>query len=143
MKDADPFRLLVICTGNRARSQIAHGWPQSIGGDGIAVSSAGIEPKTVHPIATRVMAEVGIDISTHTSDHVGQYLNDEFELVLTVCDAAREACPLFPGAKRTLHQAFEDPGYPWMREAEMTNVFRGICDAIGAFSRELLASELA
>ena len=140
MADAEPYRLLVICTGNRARSQMAHGWLQSIGGERVSVFSAGTEPKTVHPIAVRVMAEVGIDISGHTSDHVDQYLNDDFDLVLTVCDTAREACPVFPGARRTLHQAFEDPNYPWMSEAEMTDVFR---DAIGEFSRELLASELS
>ncbi len=143
MSDAQPFRLLVICTGNRARSQMAHGWLQSIGGERVSVSSAGTEPKSVHPIAIRVMAEVGIDISAHTSDHVDHYLNDEFDLVLTVCDTARESCPVFPGAQRTLHHAFEDPNYPWMNEAQMTDVFRGIRDAIGEFSRELLASELA
>ena len=122
---------------------MAHGWLQSIGGERVSVSSAGTEPKSVHPIAIRVMAEVGIDISAHTSDHVDQYLNDDFDLVLTVCDAAREGCPVFPGAQRTLHHAFEDPNYPWMNEAQMTDVFRGIRDAIGEFSRELLASELA
>lgn len=143
MADAEPYRLLVICTGNRARSQMAHGWLQSIGGERVSVFSAGTEPKTVHPIAIRVMAEVGIDISGHTSDHVDQYLSDDFDLVLTVCDTAREACPVFPGARRTLHRAFEDPDYPWMSEAEMTDVFRGIRDAIGGFSRELLASELS
>lgn len=142
MEAAEPFRLLVICTGNRARSQMAHGWLQSLGGERVAVSSAGVVPKTVHPLAIRVMAEVGIDISHHTSDHVDRYLDDEFDLVLTVCDAAREACPVFPGAKRTIHRAFEDPDYPWMSEEEMADVFRGIRDAIGKFSRELLASEL-
>ena len=142
MEAAEPFRLLVICTGNRARSQMAHGWLQSLGGERIAVSSAGTEPKTVHPIAIRVMGEAGIDISHHTSDHVDRYLDDEFDLVLTVCDSAREACPVFPGAKRTIHRAFEDPDYPWMSDEEMADVFRGIRDAIGKFSRELLASEL-
>ena len=139
---AEPFRLLVICTGNRARSQMAHGWLQSLGGERVVVSSAGVVPKIVHPLAIRVMAEVGIDISHHTSDHVDRYLGDEFDLVLTVCDAARESCPVFPGAKRTMHRAFEDPDYPWMSEEEMADVFRGIRDAIGKFSRELLASEL-
>ena len=142
MESAEPFRLLVICTGNRARSQMAHGWLQSLGGDRVAVSSAGTEPKTVHPIAIHVMAEVGIDISGHTSDHVDRYLDAEFDLVLTVCDAAREACPVFPRARRTLHRAFEDPDYPWMTDEEMTDVFRGIRDRIGEFSRELLATEL-
>lgn len=137
-----PVRILVICTGNRARSQMAHGWLRRIGGDRVDVASAGIDPKGVHPIAIRVMAEVGVDISGHTSDHVDRYLGDEFDLVLTVCDSARESCPVFPGATRTLHRSFEDPDYPDMSEAELTDVFRRIRDEIGDFSRDLLEREL-
>ncbi len=134
--------MLVICTGNRARSQMAHGWLRHLGGEGVAVSSAGTVPKGVHPVAIRVMAEVGIDISGHTSDSVDDYVNDDFDLVLTVCDDAQEACPVLPGAGRTLHHAFEDPDYPWMGEDEFIDVFRRVRDEIGAFSRELLAHEL-
>ncbi len=137
-----PVRILVICTGNRARSQMAHGWLRRIGGDRVDVASAGTEPKGVHPIAIRVMAEVGIDISGHTSDHVDRYLDDEFDLVLTVCDSARESCPVFPGARRTLHRSFEDPDDPNMSEAELADVFRRIRDEIGDFSRDLLEREL-
>ena len=137
-----PFRILVICTGNRARSQMAHGWLREIGGDRIAVSSAGTEPKGVHPITVRVMAEVGIDISGHSSDHVDRYLDDDFDLVLTVCDSARESCPVFPGARRTEHRSFEDPDYPDMTEAQLTEVFRRIRDEIEGHSRELLAEAL-
>ena len=93
-------------------------------------------------MATRVMAEVGIDISGHTSDHVDDYIDEDFDLVLTVCDQAKEACPVFPGAKRTLHRAFEDPDYPWMNDEEFADVFRRIRNAIEAFSQELLACEL-
>lgn len=138
-----PFTILVICTGNRARSQMAHGWLHHLGGGRVEVKSAGTEPKGVHPVAVRVMAEVGIDIASHTSDHVDQYVDGEFDLVLTVCDQAKETCPVFPGAKRTKHHAFEDPDYPWMDEEEFAEVFRRIRDAIGVFSRELLAQELA
>ena len=134
-----PFRILVICTGNRARSQMAHGWLQHLGGDRVEVGSAGTVPKGVHPVAIKVMAEVGIDISGHTSDHVDEYVDDDFDLVVTVCDQAKEACPVFPGAKRTLHRAFEDPDYPWMDDEEFADVFRRIRDEIEAFSRELLA----
>ncbi len=137
-----PFRILVICTGNRARSQMAHGWLRHLGGDRVEVKSAGTAPKGVHPLAIKVMAEVGIDISGHTSNHVDDYLDDDFDLVVTVCDHARETCPVFPGAKRTLHCAFEDPDYPGMDEEEFAAVFRRIRDAIGAFSRDLLACEL-
>ena len=132
-------RLLVICTGNRARSQMAHGWLEHLGGDRVTVASAGTVPKGVHPIAIRVMAEVGIDLSAHTSDPVEQYADGNYDLVLTVCDTAREQCPVFPGAKRVLHHAFEDPDYPELTEAELTDVFRRIRDEIGAFCRELLA----
>lgn len=138
-----PFRILVVCTGNRARSQMAHGWLQHLGGDRVEVRSAGTAPKGVHPVAIKVMAEVGIDISGHTSDHVDEYLDDDFDLVVTVCDQAKEACPVLPGAKRTLHRAFEDPDYPWMDEEEFADVFRRIRNAIEAFSRKLLACEIA
>ena len=137
-----PFRILVICTGNRARSQMAHGWLGRIGRERVAVFSAGTAPKGVHPIAMRVMAEVGIDISQHTSDHVDRYLDDDFDLVLTVCDSARESCPVFPGARRTIHCSFEDPDYPDMSEDELTDVFRRIRDEIEAYSRELLGGVL-
>lgn len=132
------FRILVICTGNRARSQMAHGWLRHLGGDRVAVESAGTAPKGVHPLAIKVMAEVGIDISGNTSDPVDDYLDDDFDLVVTVCDQAKEACPVFPGAKRTLHRAFEDPDYPWMDAREFADVFRRIRDSIGDFCRELL-----
>ena len=104
-----PFRMLVICTGNRARSQMAHGWLADLGGERVEVDSAGTNPRGVHPLAVRVMAEVGIDISGHTSDHVDRYADSDYDLVLTVCDTAREACPFFPGVKRTLHHGFSDP----------------------------------
>ena len=142
MSNSQPFRLLVICTGNRARSQMAHGWLQQIGGDQVRISSAGAEPNGVHPIAIRVMDEQGIDISHHTSDHVDRYLADDFDLVLTVCDSARESCPVFPGAERTLHRSFEDPDLLDLSEAELTEVFRRLRDEIGEFARDLLRTEL-
>jgi len=142
MTSADQFRILVICTGNRARSQMAHGWLRQLGSDSVVVSSAGIEPKGVHPIAIRVMNEVGVDISNHTSDHVDRYLEDDFELVLTVCDSAKESCPAFPGAARTIHRAFEDPDYPEMSEEELTAAFRSIRDEIECYARALLEEVL-
>ena len=91
---SDPaFRMLVICTGNRARSQMAQGWLRHLGGSRVEVDSAGTEPKGMHPLAIRVMAEGDIDISGNTSDHVDTYLGEEYDLVVTVCDSARESCP--------------------------------------------------
>ena len=119
---------------------MAHGWLQQIGGDRVRISSAGAEPNGVHPIAIRVMDEVGI--SHHTSDHVDRYLADDFDLVLTVCDSARESCPVFPGAERTLHRSFEHPDLPDLSEAELTEVFRRLRDEIGEFARDLLRTEL-
>ncbi len=136
------MRILVICTGNRARSQMAHGWLRKLGAARVEVSSAGTEPKGVHPIAVRVMHEVGIDISGHTSDHVDLYAGQHFELVLTVCDSAKESCPVFPGAARTLHHSFEDPDDPDLSEAELTAVFRRIRDEIGEYCGALLADLL-
>ena len=142
MSNSQPFRILVICTGDRARLQIAHGWLEHIGGGCVRISSAGTEPKGVHPIAIRVMNEVGIDIAYHSSDHVDRYLGDDFDLALTVCDSARESCPVFPGAERTLHRSFEDPDFPDLSQAELTEVFRRIRDDIGALARDLLTTEL-
>ena len=138
MPEQHPFRILVLCTGNRARSQMAHGWLRGLGGERVAVESAGTAPKGLHPLSVRVMAEVGIDISGHTSDHVDQYVAQDFDLVLTVCDSARESCPVFPGAKRMLHRGFEDPDDPAKDEDELLTVFRRVRNEIGAYSRELL-----
>ena len=84
------------------------------------------------------MEELGIDLSAHTSDPVDRYIDQHFDLVITVCDSAREQCPVFPGAGRVLHQSFEDPDYPKMSKSELTGVFRRIRDDIGRFCRKLI-----
>ena len=140
MSEPHPFRILVLCTGNRARSQMAHGWLRRLGGQRVAVESAGTAPKGLHPLSARVMAEVGIDISAHTSDHVDRYVAQDFDLVLTVCDSARESCPAFPGAKRMMHRGFGDPDQPGLDDEELLTVFRRGRDEIGEYSRELLNS---
>lgn len=142
MAESAQFRILIICTGNRARSQMAHGWLSHLGGERVRVWSAGTQPRGVHPMAIRVMAEVGIDISGHTSDHVDVYVGEPFNLVVTVCDSARESCPVFPGAARLLHRGFEDPDRPGAADDELLPVFRRIRDEIGEFSRSLLADEV-
>ena len=134
--------MLVIRTGNRARSQMAQGWLRHLGGNRVEVDSAGTEPKGVHPLAIRVMAEVGVDISGNTSNHVDKYVGEQYDLVVTVCDTARESCPVFPGAQRILHRAFEDPDRPETSASELADVFRRVRDEIGEFCRALVAKEV-
>ena len=140
--DERPFRILVICTGNRARSQMAQGWLRHLGGPAVEVESAGTSPRGVHPLAIRAMAEVGVDISGHPSDHVDRFVDQDFDLVLTVCDSARESCPVFPGAGRVLHHSFQDPDQPGLEEQDLYDLFKSVRDEIGAFSRALLAQEI-
>ncbi len=88
------------------------------------------------------MSEVGIDISSHTSDHVDRYAGDAFDLVLTVCDSARERCPVFPGARCLIHQGFEDPDKRGFTESESLEIFRRIMEEIEAYCQEILTTEM-
>ena len=133
-----PIYILVICTGNRARSQMAQGWLTHLGGERVHVDSAGVEPRGVHPIAVQVMSEVGIDISHHTSDHTDRYAANDYDIVLTVCDAVREVCPVIPGAKRILHHGFTDPDQPELSDADLARRFRQVRDGIGDYCRSIL-----
>jgi len=102
-------RVLFVCTHNSARSQVAEGLLRSRYGNHYDVASAGTEPTRVHPLAVQVMGEIGIDISDHVSQHVEEYLGQTFDLVVTVCDHAKEVCPFFPGAAEYVHVGFPDP----------------------------------
>jgi len=101
-------RVLFLCTGNSARSQMAEGLLRSMASDRFDVVSAGTQPKGVHPRTVDAMRELGIDVSSHTSKDVQQFLNEKFEYVITVCDRAKQACPIFPGAE-PIHWGFDDP----------------------------------
>ena len=101
-------RVLFLCTGNSARSQMAEGLLRSMASDRFEVVSAGTQPKGVHPRTVDAMRELGIDVSSHTSKDVQQFLNEKFEYVITVCDRAKQACPIFPGAE-PIHWGFDDP----------------------------------
>lgn len=118
---------------------MAHGWLQHVGGPQVEVFSAGTVPKGLHPLSVEVMAEVGIDISEHSSDHVSSYLGGDFDVVITVCDDAKESCPIFPGARNLVHRAFEDPDYPGLEQDELREVFRRVRDEIGVWSDGFLA----
>ncbi len=103
------LRVLFLCTGNSCRSQMAEGWARHLLGDKVEAFSAGTEPHGLNPDAVRVMADAGVDISIQKSQHLSEFLEEDFDLVVTVCDNARESCPTFPGAKRTIHRSFDDP----------------------------------
>jgi arsenate reductase len=101
-------KILFLCTGNSARSQMAEGLLRSAAGDRFEVFSAGTHPKGLHPRSTEVMNEIGIDISTHTSKDVDSFIGQQFDYVITVCDRAKEHCPVFPGSE-PIHWGFDDP----------------------------------
>ena len=134
-------RVLVLCTGNSCRSQIAEGWIRHLLGDRVEAWSAGTRPSFVHPRAIEVMSEAGVDLSSHSSKSVESLREIPFDLVVTVCDSAREACPVFPGAKRTVHRAFEDPAQAGAGEDALP-VFRRVRDEIRAALVPLVEREL-
>jgi arsenate reductase len=134
-------RVLILCTGNSCRSQMGEGWVRHDLGDRVEVHSAGTRPSFVHPLAIRVMAEAGVDISSHRSKFLEEMKGLAFDLVVTVCDSAREACPILPGARKTLHQAFEDPALAGDGENALP-VFRRVRDEIRARLVLLVAAEL-
>ena len=134
-------RVLILCTGNSCRSQMGEGWVRHDLGDRVEVHSAGTRPSVIHPLAIRVMAEAGVDISSHRSKSVETLKDSSFDLVVTVCDSAREACPILPGARKTLHQSFEDPALAGDGEDALP-VFRRVRDEIRARLVPLVAAEL-
>jgi arsenate reductase len=136
-------RYLIVCTGNYCRSQMAEGWMRQLGKGRVVVYSAGSKPQGgVHPMAVQVMKERGVDLSKHTSNHIDEYIDRDFDCVLTVCDSAREACPVFPGATRVLHHSFEDPDHPRDPNEEPLAVFRRVRNQIGDWVQGFLAAEL-
>ena len=103
------LKVLFLCTGNSCRSQMAEGWARTLKADAIEAYSAGIETHGLNPRAVRVMAEAGVDISGHRSKQVSELQDIAFDYVVTVCDNARESCPLFPGRAKVVHRSFDDP----------------------------------
>jgi arsenate reductase (thioredoxin) len=123
-------KVLFLCTHNSARSQMAEGLLRHLAGDRFEVHSAGTEATFVRPEATAAMAELGVDISEQESKTLERYLQESFEYVITVCDTANEACPVFPGAERRLHWSFEDPSKATGAEEERLKTFRSVRDEI-------------
>jgi arsenate reductase len=131
-KSTEKKRILILCTGNSARSQMAEGWLRQAAGDRFEVHSAGSEPSgRVHPQAIAAMEEAGIDISHHASKSMNQFLGQPFDVILTVCDHAAEVCPYFPGDGQRLHHGFIDPAAAPADQQEV--VFRQVRDEIIAW----------
>ena len=123
-------RVLILCTGNSARSQMAEGLLRHMAGERFEVASAGTRPGCVRPEGITVMKELGIDISGHRSKHVDEFEGQPFDYVLTVCDNARESCPVFFGQAKRLHRDFEDPAALQGTEEERLTLFRRVRDEI-------------
>ena len=134
-------RLLVLCTGNSARSQMGEGLFRAEGGDAFEVFSAGTKPSVVRPEAIEVMKEIGIDISGHRSKPVDEFAGRSFDFVVTVCDNARDACPVFPGGTARIHWSFEDPAALIGNETERLAEFRRIRDQIRGRVKEFLREQ--
>jgi arsenate reductase len=127
------LKVLFLCTGNSCRSQMAEGWARHLHGDKFEVHSAGVKPTELHPLAVRVMEEAGVDISAQKAKHVRILRDTIFDYVITVCDSAREACPLYPGKTKVLHHDFEDPANAQGNEEAKLAVFRRVRDQIKEF----------
>jgi arsenate reductase (thioredoxin) len=139
----DKKKILFLCTGNSCRSQMAEGWTRELKGDEFEAYSAGVETHGLNPNAVRVMAEAGVDISGHRSKHVSELVHAGMDYVVTVCDAAAEACPIFPGKAKILHHSFQDPpalAKTAKTEEEALGHYRRVRDEIRAFVETLPGS---
>jgi arsenate reductase len=135
-------RVLVLCTHNSARSQMAEGLLRALAPDRFEVTSAGTEATRVHPLAIRAMDELGIDLGGHTSKTLDRFLAEPWDYVITVCDTANERCPVFPGAVMRLHWGFDDPSAARGTEEERLAEFRRVRDAIATRLRSWLAERV-
>jgi arsenate reductase len=135
-------KILVLCTGNSCRSQIAEGYLRHFSGNKAEVYSAGVETHGVNPKAISIMQEDGIDISHHTSNQVDEYLHINFDYVITVCDHANERCPFFPGKAKLFHHNFPDPAKVTGTEEEINHQFRTTRNLIKTFSKQFAQDHL-
>ena len=134
-------RVLILCTGNSARSQMAEGLLRDLAGDKFEVESAGTIASFVRPQAIAAMAEIGIDISAHRSKCLDEFLDTEFEYVITVCDNANESCPVFPGNARRIHWSFDDPAEVKGDDEDVAEVFRRVRNEISERLRSFVEGE--
>ena len=130
------LKILFLCTGNSCRSQMAEGWARHLKPEAIEAYSAGVEPHGMNPLAVKVMAEAGVDISAQHSKHVNELASVPFDYVVTVCDHANETCPVFPGKVKRLHVSFDDPprlAKDAKTEADALRHYRRVRDEIRGF----------
>ncbi len=134
--------ILVLCTGNSCRSQIAEGYLRHFAGEKAEIYSAGIETHGVNPRAISIMKEDGIDISKHTSNNIDEYLDIDFDFVITVCDNAKEHCPIFPTKAKKFHYNFPDPSKSKGTEEEVLEEFRQVRQMIKDYSKQFVSDNL-
>jgi len=135
--DKEKIKVLFLCTGNSCRSQIAEGWARELKGNVIDAYSAGIRPIDVSSRAIKAMAEAGVDISMHQSQHIDEFLGIDFDYVVTLCDNAFESCPVFSGKARIVHKPFDDPYFASGSEEQIMATFRKVRDDIRTFIETL------
>jgi arsenate reductase len=136
------MNILVLCTGNSCRSQLAEGYLKYFAADKANIYSAGIETHGVNPRAIATMLEDGIDISSHTSNNVDEYANIDFDFIITVCDNAKEACPVFPSRAKTFHYNFPDPAKAKGTEEEIMEQFRAVREVIKTYIKDFVEKNL-
>jgi arsenate reductase len=125
-------RVLILCTGNSARSQMAEGLLRALAGERMEIASAGTQPSVVNPLAIRAMRERGVDISGHRSKHLSEFLDQPWDIVITVCDNTAEHCPICPGPAQRIHWSFPDPAAAVGSDEQRLPAFRDVRDAIEA-----------
>ena len=133
-------KILVLCTGNSCRSQIAEGYLKKFAGSTAEVYSAGVETHGLNPRAVQVMSEDGIDISHHTSNNISKYRDINFDYVITVCDSAKERCPVFPSTAKQFHYDFPDPARAKGTEEEILSEFRKVREQIKAYCKNFITT---
>lgn len=136
-------KILVLCTGNSCRSQLAEGYLRYFAGNKAEVYSAGVETHGVNPRAIAVMAEDGIDISRHTSNNMNEYRDIDFDYVITVCDNAKERCPFFPSTAQKFHHNFPDPAKATGTEQEVMDQFRAVREQVKQYSENFVKEHLS
>ncbi|WP_160712189.1 arsenate reductase ArsC [Chitinophaga solisilvae] len=136
-------KILVLCTGNSCRSQMAEGYLKHFAGDKAEVYSAGVETHGVNPRAIATMQADGIDIADHTSNNIDEYRSIDFDFVITVCDNAKERCPFFPSGARKFHYNFPDPAKATGTEAEIMEQFKAVREEIKKYSRNFIQENIA